>query len=346
MISKQKRFQLFSWNSGWYSVVLGTSSLFLLASCGSNLSGTATPSPTIAASSSPTSTTTGNPSPSPTSTVNSNDPVNKQILGTWQGKDPDGKDFSLIFSPEGNMFPIVENGKKAFKFTYKLDAGTNPQNIDISSSRGETAQTILELTSDGQLRIQLDGVNPKKQRPTDFSGRATLLKRVSDVATLPAEVKVDDPGKSASTDISPDKSSDNSSTNGSTRVKQARARSYTGTLNRASQAYFVENERFTGDIDQLLKGVRSKPNSPNYDFSLALIDEKKAVQTIVVAKLEGLKSYTGLAYVNSLKSNGANIKSIICESDRPTQDKPAAPELANNEAKCPAGYTQLNLRRY
>jgi uncharacterized protein (TIGR03067 family) len=268
--------------------------------------------------------------------------VNKQILGTWQGKDPDGKDFSLIFSPEGNMFPIVENGKKAFKFTYKLDAATKPQNIDISSSRGETAQTILELTSDGQLRIQLDGVNPKKQRPTDFSSRATLLKKVSDVATLPEDVKVDELGKPAPSDSATDKSPDTAST----RVKQARARNYTGTLNRVSQAYFVENERFTGDIDQLLKGFGAKPNSPNYDFSLTLIDEKKAVQTIVVAKLEGLKSYTGLAYVTSLQDQGAVTKTIVCESDRPTQNKPAAPELVNNEAKCPSGYTQLNSRRY
>jgi uncharacterized protein (TIGR03067 family) len=338
MSIKQKRFQL----SSWQYAVLGTSSLFLLASCGSNPSPTANPPQSPTTASSPQSPTTASPSPSPTSTISANDPINKQILGTWQGKDPDGKDFSLIFSPEGNMFPIVENGKKAFKFTYKLDATSKPQNIDISSSRGETAQTILELTSDGQLRIQLDGISPKKQRPTDFNSRATLLKRVSDVATLSENVKVDEPGKAASTDTAPDKSSDKAST----RVKQARARSYTGSLNRASQAYFVENERFTGDIDQLLKGVGSKPNSPNYDFSLVLIDEKKAVQTIVVAKLEGLKSYTGLAYVTSLQNQGAVTKTIVCESDRPTQDKPAAPELVNNEAKCPSGYTQLNSRRY
>ncbi|NJM28208.1 MAG: hypothetical protein HC856_08230 [Pseudanabaena sp. RU_4_16] len=151
---------------------------------------------------------------------------------------------------------------------------------------------------------------------------------------------------SPTTAASPSPTSTARSDNAPIRVKQARARNYTGILNRVSQAYFVENERFTGDIDQVLKGFRSKPNSPNYDFSLALIDEKKAVQTIVVAKLEGLKSYTGLAYVTSLKSNSADTKAIICESDRPTQDKPAAPELVNDEAKCPSGYTQINSRRY
>lgn len=333
MSSKQKRFPL----SGWHYVVLSTSSLFLLASCGSNIPRTLTLSQSPTTTTSPQSPVTVTPSQSPVSTVNSNDPLSKQILGTWQGKDPDGKDFSLIFSPEGNMFPVVENGKKAFKFAYKLDTTTKPLNIDISA-RGETAQTIWELTAEGQLRIQLDGVDPKKNRPTDFSSKATLLKRVSDVVTLPADVKLDD--RTVKSEVA------TPSDNASTRVKQARARNFTGTLNRASQAYFVENERFTGDIDQLLKGFGSKPNSPNYDFSLALIDEKKAVQTIVVAKLEGLKSYTGLAYVTSLQSNGADTKAIICESDRPTQDKPAAPELVNNEAKCPSGYTQINSRRY
>jgi Type IV pilin-like G and H, putative len=125
-------------------------------------------------------------------------------------------------------------------------------------------------------------------------------------------------------------------------VKEARARNFTSVLNRVSRAYFSQNERFTGDIDQLLKRFGSKPNSPNYDFSLALIDEKKAVQTIVVAKLEGLKSYTGLTY--SSQSQGSATRSIVCESDRPTQDKPSAPELVNESAKCPSGYTQIDSR--
>ncbi len=237
MSNKQKRVHL----SGWHYVVLGTSSIFLLASCGSILPRTITPSPSpaTAASSSPSSpsSTTVTPSPSPTSTVSSNDP-----------------------------------------------------------------------------------------------------KKTSDVVTPPADVKLDDKTENPSVTAPSDRAS--------TRVKQARARNFTGILNRASWAYFVENDRFTGDLDQLLKRFGSKPNSPNYDFSLALIDEKKAVQTIVVAKLEGLKSYTGLTYAIASQSQGSAPKSIVCESDRPTQDKPSAPELVNNEAKCPVGYTQLNSGRY
>jgi hypothetical protein len=128
-----------------------------------------------------------------------------------------------------------------------------------------------------------------------------------------------------------------SSQQDSTRLRQARARQFTGSLNRLSRRYFARNNRFTGDLDELLKDVGGKPNSENYNFNLALIDEKKAVQTIVVAKREGLKSYTGLAY-----SNGSQARTIICESDRETQDKPSTPEISNNEAKCPSGYTQLN----
>jgi Type IV pilin-like G and H, putative len=246
----------------------------------------------------------------------------------------------MIFAPEGNMFLVLEREKKAQKATYKFDPTTKPQNLDISF-QGETAQTILEFTSDGQLRLQIDGADPKKKRPTDFNDKVMLLKKVSDVTTLPSDVKLTDSAEKPGV-TSPLEPSDRDSTS----VKQGRARNFIRTLNRASQAYFVENERFSGDIDQLLKGFGSKPNSPNYDFSLALIDEKKAVQTIVVAKLEGLKSYTGLTYAIAPQPQGNVTKSIVCESDRPTQEKPSAPEVVNNEANCPTGYTPLNLRRY
>ncbi|WP_019501957.1 type IV pilin-like G/H family protein [Pseudanabaena sp. PCC 6802] len=127
----------------------------------------------------------------------------------------------------------------------------------------------------------------------------------------------------------------------SVRLRQARARHFTGSLNRLSQRYFIQNERFTGDLDRLLREIGGKPNSENYDFGLTIVDEKRAVQTIVVAKRDGLKSYTGLAYV----TDGSQTRSIVCESDRETRERPAAPEIANNEAKCPSGYTQLNSRK-
>lgn len=187
----------------------------------------------------------------------------------------------------------------------------------------------------------------------------SILPRTDTTSPSPATVASSSPSPSPTTVASPSPSSTTvasspspsptntvNSNRDSTRVKQVRARNFTGTLNRASRAYFVENQRFTGDLDKVLAGITSKPNSPNYDFSLALIDEKKAVQTVVVAKLEGLKSYTGLTYAIASQSQGSDTKSIVCESDRPTQDKPAAPELVNDEARCPAGYAQLNSRRY
>lgn len=144
-----------------------------------------------------------------------------------------------------------------------------------------------------------------------------------------------------SNDSQRESNTNSSSKQDSTRLRQARARHFTGSLNRLSQRYFIRNERFTGDLDQLLREVGGKPNSENYDFGLAVVDEKKAVQTIVVAKQEGLKSYTGLTYV----TNGSQTRAIVCESDRETRERPAAPEIANNEAKCPSGYTQLNSSR-
>jgi hypothetical protein len=307
----------------WQSAFIATGSVLLVGLAGCNSTQT---TPTATTSASPSTPTTSpqvsNPDATPTNspTTNSKDP-NKQIVGQWQGK-YEGKNIVMVFSPGSKLVASVEGEKKVFELFYRLDTTTTPFQFDVfensdTLAKGEVTKTILEYTPEGRLRIQMEGTNPKTPRPTSFNDKATVLTKISDSTDLPQNLQ---------TNISP--------VNQLTKAIQAEGKTYVGSLNRASQAYFVEMNSFTGDIDKL--GVGIPKESRNYSYSLVLVDAKKAVQTIAIAKRDDVKSYTGLTYVTSDNSTNR----IVCESDRPTTQKPAPPEIVNNQAICPTGYTQ------
>jgi hypothetical protein len=273
-----------------------------------------------------TNTPTNTSSPSPpspsqvtnTSTTPSID-TGKQLLGQWQGK-AEGKDLTLIFTPEGKMFALLQGERQTFELFYKLDTTTNPLNLDVSL-KDETTKTILEFTSEGQLRIQLEGANPKTPRPTSFNAKASILKKTSDSTELPKSAQLTNPFEQHRL-----------------RAIQSEGKTYIAALNRSSQAYYIEKDSFTDEIDKLGLGIQKE--TKNYSYSLVLLGDRKAVQTLAIAKSQDIKSYTGLVYVSADKNNELSTKTILCESDRPTTEKAAAPEVANDEAKCPSGYSQ------
>lgn len=304
-----------------------------LAGCNSTqtnptVSAPPTSTPTTSPQTTTTGTTTNDPTPtaSPqvpnTGNANSNDPSNR-LIGQWRGR-YQGKNTTMIFTPEGKLIASVEGDKKVYELFYKLDTTTTPINFDVFENfdtlkKGEVTKTILEFTTEGNLRIQMEGTNPKTPRPASFNPTANVFQRISDSTSLPQNLQITNPLE-----------------NQLQKAIQAEGRTYVGSLNRASQAYFLEMSSFTDDIDRL--GVGISKETKNYSYSLVVVGAKKAVQTIAIAKRDDIKSYTGLTYVTSDKDGIS--KTIICESDRPTTQKPASPEIVKNEAKCPSGYIQ------
>ncbi|WP_019501504.1 type IV pilin-like G/H family protein [Pseudanabaena sp. PCC 6802] len=316
--------------AAWRSALMVTGSVLLVGLAGCNSTPT---TPTTSPQTTNTSTTTANNQTSTTSpqvtntdttSANNSDP-SKRLIGQWQGK-YEGKNVVMIFTPESKLFASVGGEKKVYELFYRLDTTTNPIHFDVFENfetlkKGEVTKTILEFTPEGQLRVQMEGTNPKTPRPTSFNAKATVLKKISDSTTPPQNLQTANPLN-----------------NQLQRAIQAEGKTYIGSLNRASQAYFLEKNSFTDDIDQL--GIGISKETRNYSYSLVVIDAKKAVQTLGIAKRDDVKSYTGLTYVTSDKNNEAIPKAILCESDRPTTQKPTPPEVINNEAQCPTGYTQ------
>jgi len=64
------------------------------------------------------------------------------------------------------------------------------------------------------------------------------------------------------------------------------------------------------------------------------ISSLDAVQTLAIAKQDNLSSFTGGVFVLP----DGTMKSIVCESEEPSQGVPLAPALIGEEPLCPAGY--------
>ncbi len=160
------------------------------------------------------------------------------------------------------------------------------------------------------------------------------------------------------------------------KAKQAEAKNYSGTVNRAEQAYYLEFQKFANSLDELQVGI--KPVTDNYSYGLIGIDNEgnvngsmefygkgnndkpyklivinqkgiptTAVQFVAVpvknGLKSGLKSYTGGVFtIKADQVTGESLTvAIACESVTPSKDIPPAPKLVDNQPQCPTGFVSL-----
>ena len=127
---------------------------------------------------------------------------------------------------------------------------------------------------------------------------------------------------------------------GEIKARESEGRLSIGSMNRAQQRYFLENEKFTTELD-----MQSKVE--NYDLKIVpLTDTDKAIMHIAQAKREDIKNYLGLVY--AIKVNGAALTiSQVCEAENntPLTSTPEIPKLIENatseDIKCPSGFKSL-----
>ncbi len=122
-------------------------------------------------------------------------------------------------------------------------------------------------------------------------------------------------------------------------ARQIAARNYIGSMNRAQQAYFIENNRLASKLNDL--GINIKPETENYSYSIRMLSPT-LIQNIAVPKRGNLKSYTGIVYVFQRKENNETLTmAVMCESRQPSRNAPPRPLMKGNDAHCPAGFNNL-----
>ena len=281
------------------------------------------------------------PKPTPTQAQNpaSIDSSASRFVGQWRLKDYLPIPLTVVFTQDGKLFvllpsyltsflssgsPSLSKGSvSAFEYRYKINSTAQPMQIDvISPAENETVATIFELTSDGQLRVEWEGINPGEPRPTEFTAGAIYLQKVANTTALPRNTQIVDVAA---------------------RQRQAReteGQQYIRSMNRGQQAFYAENGKFATAIDEL--GLGLKPETENYSYQI--VPQSGSMPTAMMtakAKSPELKSYTGAVFYIQVEGEFTSV-SVVCETDRPSTTPPAmpiAPKNAEEEIKCPAGST-------
>lgn len=120
--------------------------------------------------------------------------VAKRLVGLWQAPTrPGAPPLRLVFGGDGKMYiilPARSGQAQALDLKYRINAASRPMQMDIIAEGNRSAPTIFELTPDRKLRLQLQGINAGRPRPTAFGANATVLEKVSDAANLPANTRI------------------------------------------------------------------------------------------------------------------------------------------------------------
>ncbi|MEG4319407.1 MULTISPECIES: type IV pilin-like G/H family protein [unclassified Microcoleus] len=246
--------------------------------------------------------------------------VYKKIIGQWQTQSS-GNSLTLIFTPEGKLFIILQNYSLALEGEYQTDLNPQPKYLDILVGGKVTGRTIFDFTADGQLRLELDNINVKESRPTSFSNNARIFQKISEQTALPHEVIVDLERREKL-------------------GRQSEAKQYVASLNKGQQAFYIENARFTSSLQELGLGIKSE--TENYSYSIVLSNDKRLVQAIGLSKKDGLKNYTGIVYLVK-STDSESTSSLFCESNQPSKELPGTPAVTSptSNLQCPLGYSPV-----
>jgi hypothetical protein len=281
------------------------------------------------------------PKPTPTQAQNpaSINSSASRFVGQWRLRDYLPISLTVVFTQDGKLFvllpsyltsflssgsPSLSRGSvSAFEYRYKINSTAQPMQIDmISPAENQTIATIFEFTSDGQLRIEWEGINPGEPRPTEFTVGAIYLQKVANTTALPRNTQIIDLAAQQR------------------QGRESEGQQYISSMNMAQQAFYIENEKFATAIDEL--GIGLKPETENYSYQI--VPQSGSIPSAMMtakAKSPELKSYTGGVF--AIKVNGeVTTVSVICGTDQPSTTPPAmpiAPKNAEEEIKCPAGST-------
>ncbi|MEH2331852.1 type IV pilin-like G/H family protein [Nostoc sp.] len=138
--------------------------------------------------------------------------------------------------------------------------------------------------------------------------------------------------------------------NQANKAKQSEAKQYSGSMNRAQQAYFLENGAFTTGLNTLGMGIKSQTENYVYD----ILGNATTVGTNIGVANNGrslkapIKSYVGVVSL-SIQSGGtseATTLAVLCEAaavGAPASSANPAYD-ANGEASCPSNFIPLRSK--
>jgi len=133
------------------------------------------------------------------------------------------------------------------------------------------------------------------------------------------------------------------------RAKQSEAISYVKAMVKFQQAYFLEQNTWGKNLEELQSGIKSE--SDNYLYSIKIdtaintVESKPNIGIAIhmgISKKPELNSYVGFTFLSSgLHSNEITPLRSVCESIKPTMKPPSLPKWDKKMLTCPEGYKKI-----
>jgi type II secretory pathway pseudopilin PulG len=122
--------------------------------------------------------------------------------------------------------------------------------------------------------------------------------------------------------------------------KQAEARQNVGSMNRAQQAYFLDNDEFADSVPKVGIGIRTQ--TQNYQYSIRATP--LAVFNYATPREKKIKGYVGAVFLTSLDEATDEILTVelLCETKSRGTKRPADPIVQGNFVECPPNTKLLN----
>ncbi|MBD2121376.1 type IV pilin-like G/H family protein [Trichocoleus sp. FACHB-262] len=120
--------------------------------------------------------------------------------------------------------------------------------------------------------------------------------------------------------------------NQANKAKQSEAKQYTGSMNRAQQAYFLENTDFGSSVELLGLGIATATTNYNY-----VISDKTGTSVVNqgVSQKAPLKTYAGRVELGTVTATSeATTLAILCETVKPGAAQALVPTATAGATPC------------
>lgn len=122
------------------------------------------------------------------------------------------------------------------------------------------------------------------------------------------------------------------------KAAQAEAVNTIGRINRAQQAFRLEQERFASSFEELKLDL--KPETQNYTYQIESASAEQVITT-AIAKISGINSYTGVVFIGKTSEGDPVTLPGICGTAQPATVAPEPPSVNGNNIECPANSVKL-----
>lgn len=133
--------------------------------------------------------------------------------------------------------------------------------------------------------------------------------------------------------------------NGFVRFPTHAGSAYIGYLNRAQQAYILENLQFAAQIEDL--GFNLSAGTPYHTFKIVLEERTEGLQVVHLAlpKYDGIPTYMGITMAIETEEDLWTTTAILCRSMEPMNSGIAIPTriaVTDPPAECPVQFEQFS----